>query len=215
MQIYEITQPQQQNTQIDEVVGGLARMAGQAIAGSRVGQAVGQAVGGAKQAFQQSTVGQTLQRAQDIQAQAKLSGQQSMIAKTLYDQWNRKVMALTNAAGGQPVNVNEYEDQLRDFIEKVVLNNRRILDLDQPSQDRIETSITDIMKNQSNRDGLQKAFQNLATQASVARADPAKQQQVPNPAQMIQRMQSGAPLRKTGNPAVDQLLAALGVPLQP
>jgi hypothetical protein len=150
---------------------------------------------------------------QQGQQQRALGGQQSALAKTAYDQWNRKVMALTNAAGGQPVDINDYENHLVDFVQKVVLNNRRIDDLDQSSQTRINAVIDEIVKNQSDRAGLQKAFQNLIVQASVARSDPAKQQQVPNPQQMIQRMQGGTPIRQTGNPAVDQLLAALGIPV--
>jgi carbamate kinase len=192
MQIHEILTEQR----LDELPAALGKLAQGA-------KNVAAGVQGAAAGFQQS------------QQQRAFTGQQSALAKAAYDQWNRKVMALSNAAGGQPVDPNDYKNHLADFVEKTILNNRKIQDLDAASQTRINTAMGEIIKNQADRAGLQKSFQNLITQSAVSREDPAKASQAPNLQQLLQRMQSGAPMRKTNNPAVDQLLTALGVPLQP
>lgn len=210
MQIYEITKPDPEH--LDEVVGGLARMAGQAIAGSKLGQAVGQAAGAVKQGFQQSAVGQTLQKAGDVQQQAKLAGSIGQMSNLAYQQWNKKKLALLNAAGGQPIE-NE-EAHLADFVQKTLLNNRQITDLDPPSQRKIEAAITNVMTAGNDRRKLQQAFTDLVTQSTAARQDPAKQtQQKVSVDNMITTLANRG-VSKTGNIAVDQLLSALGIPLK-
>lgn len=216
MQIDEITQPNKKNTQVDEVVGstmgGLARMAGQAVAGTRAGQAVSQAVGGAKQAFQQSRVGQTLQRAQDTQAQAQLTGNISQLSNAAYQQWNKKKLALMTSAAGQPIE-NE-EGHLTDFVQTVILGGRRIEDMDPPSVAKIERAITGVMNAGNDRAKLQQAFTALVTQALAVRPDPAKQQmQKVNVDNMITTLANRG-VSRTNNQAVDTLLQALGIPLK-
>ena len=163
MQIHELTQPKQE--QLDELVGGLARMAGQAIAKSPVGQAVG----AAKQAFQKSAVGQTLQKAGDLERQAKISAQTQALAKNTLQTWNDRVIRLTQAAGGFPVDETTYRNNLNDFVQKVMLGNQPINSLDASSRPKITSAIDAVVTDRSDRARMQTAFNNLVTQATVAR----------------------------------------------
>jgi myosin heavy subunit len=150
---------------------------------------------------------------QQSRQQRSLDQQQKMIANIAYKQWNRKAMSLANAAQGQPVDATDYENHLVDFVEKVILTNRSIKELDLVSQQKLEGVIGNIVQNRSDRATVQRAFGDLVIQAAASRVDPAKQkQQTVNVDQMIQRMQT-RPISKTGNVAVDQLLTALGIPL--
>lgn len=162
MQIYELTQPKQE--QLDELVGGLARMAGQAIAKSPVGQAVG----AAKQAFQKSAVGQTLQRAGDLEQQAKISAQTQALAKHTLQTWNDRVTQLTQAANGFPVDETTYKNNLNDFVQKVMLGNQPIASLDASSRPKITSAIDAVVADRDDRVKMTTAFNNLVTQAKVA-----------------------------------------------
>jgi hypothetical protein len=169
MQIYELTQPDQE--QLDEVVGGLARMAGQAIAKSPVGQAVGSAVGAAKQGFQQSAIGQTLQKAGDVEQQAKLGAQTQGLAKAALQQWNNKVLQLTQANKGQPVGDQEYFTQLQDFANRVMLQGG-FARLDGTSAKRVKQAIADVTAVRNNPNQLQGKMEQLVTATAASRQDP-------------------------------------------
>lgn len=169
MQIYELTQAKQE--QLDEVVGGLARMAGQAIAKSPVGQAVGQAVGAAKQGFQQSAIGQTLQKAGDVEQQAKMSAQTQGLAKAALQQWNNKVLQLTQANKGQPVGDQEYFTQLQDFANRVMLQGG-FARLDGTSAKRVKQAIADVTAVRNNPNQLQDKMAQLVTATAASRQDP-------------------------------------------
>ena len=172
MQIHEITQPDQ--TQLDEVVGGLARMAGQAIAKSPVGQAVGQVAGAAKQAYQQSTVGQTLQKAGDVERQARVQSQTQAVSKAALQQWNNRVAQLTQASGGQPIDPAEYKRNLSDFVERMMLRSYKIADLDSTSNARVDQALDTVVQARNDRRTLEPAFEKLAQQALASRLDTAR-----------------------------------------
>lgn len=101
------------------------------------------------------------------------------LAGTFLQQWGKKVVSLTNASGGQPVADDEYNDHLKDYVQKVMLNDRTIDQLDTNSQNRIDAGIDAVMKNRNDRQALPQAFNQLVTAASVARDDPAKTQYQP------------------------------------
>lgn len=174
MQIHELTQPSQQ--QLDEVVGGLARMAGQAIARSGLGQAVGQAAGDIKQGFQQSGIGQTLSKAGDIERQAKVSGNIQNLANAAFKQWTNKTLQLLQASGGQPIDEKDYKNHLTDFVQKVMLGNKSIDTLDATSKPRIQKALDDVVAGRNDRQKLPTAFKELVTQATAARVEPSKAQ---------------------------------------
>lgn len=126
----------------------------------QIGAGIKGAVAGAQQSAQTRKVSQNTQA----------------LAQTALSQWGKKVIALTNAAGGQPVSNDEYNDHLKDFVQKVMLNNRQIDQLDANSQSRIDAGIDAVMNNRNDRQKLPQAFNQLVTAASVARDDPSKTQ---------------------------------------
>ena len=236
MLIHELTKPK--NEQLDEVVGGLARMAGQAIAQSPVGQAVGRAVDATKQ----GGIAQALQKIGDVEQTAQIQGQTQALSQAALKQWNNRVMQLMQASGGQPVDETEYHDHLKDFVERTMLSNRSIDNLDQNSQTRLDSAIDAVMTNRGDTRKLQTAFQQLAGAALVSRDDPAKTRQAaaqPGQAQMTPQQATTAiktalqrnigaggtqalatvlkqvagtnAVRSTGNPATDSLLNTLGI----
>lgn len=146
MQINEITQPRQLN-EVD-IVGGIKSAAA----------GVQNFVGNLQQQQQQKTVQQNTQA----------------VATAAQKQWNNKVLQLTQASGGQPVDQKEYHEHLRDFIEKTMLNNRSIDNLDANSSVRLDQAIDAVVLNRSDTKKLQQAFQQLAGAALVARDDPNK-----------------------------------------
>jgi hypothetical protein len=97
-----------------------------------------------------------------------------MAAKAALQQWNNKVIQLTQAAAGQPVDATEYENQLGDFVERIMLRNYKIADMEPQSQQRIEQAIGDVVQNRNDRNSLASSFEKLAQQTVVARLDPAK-----------------------------------------
>jgi len=147
MQIYELTQSKQQLDEID-IVGGIKKAVG----------GVQGAVAGFQQSQQQRAVQQNTQG----------------VAKAAMQQWNNKVIQLTQAAGGQPVDPAEYENQLADFVERVMLRSYKIADMEPQSQQRIEQAIGQVVAGRNDRRALAPAFEKLTQQALVARLDPAK-----------------------------------------
>lgn len=146
MQIHDITKKQQ----LDEVdIVGAAK---KAVAG----------VQGAVAGFQQS------------QQQRQIQQNTSALAKAAMQQWNNKVIQLTQAAGGQPVDPTEYENQLSDFVERVMLKSYKIADMEPQSQQRIEQAIGAVVNGRNDRRALGPAFEKLVQQAMVSRLDPAK-----------------------------------------
>ncbi len=123
---------------------------------------IGAGIKGAIAGAQQSA--QTRKVAQNTQA----------LAQTALSQWGKKVVALTNAAGGQPVDPTDYTTHLTDFVQKVLLGGTRVQDLDTSSQPKVSAAIKGVVDNRADRGKLPQAFNALVTQASVARPDPAK-----------------------------------------
>ena len=146
MQIHEITHKQR----LDEVdiIGGIKK----AVSG----------VQGAVAGFQQS------------QQQRQVQQNTAALAKAALQQWNNKVIQLTQAAGGQPVDATEYENQLSDFVERVMLRSYKIADMEPQSQTRIEQALGAVVQGRNDRRALGPAFEKLVQQATVARLDPAK-----------------------------------------
>jgi len=104
----------------------------------------------------------------------KVQQNTAMASKVALQQWNNKVIQLTQAAGGQPVDPTEYENQLADFVERVMLRSYKIGDMDPQSQQRIEQAIGDVVQNRNDRNALSSAFEKLAQQTVVARLDSTK-----------------------------------------
>ena len=98
------------------------------------------------------------------------------LAQTALTQWGKKVMALTNAANGQPVDENDYKNHLTDFVQKVMLGNKPIDTLDATSKPKIQKAIDDVVAGRNDRNKLPQAFNALVTQASAARVEPGKAQ---------------------------------------
>jgi hypothetical protein len=157
-------------------------------------------------------------RTQQVQSQ-----QVNQLADMAYKQWMKKLVAMQVAAQGQPIDNDEYSDNLQDFVGRVLLGNKSIDTLDNRSKQRISAAIDGIMRAKDSpqaRYELPQAFQELARQASVARQDPAQAKQtqmdinqIVQAAQQI-KQQTNQPVGSTGNPSVDALLAALGIPLK-
>ena len=146
MQIHEITHKQR----LDEVdiIGGIKK----AVSG----------VQGAVAGFQQN------------QQQRQVQQNTAALSKAALQQWNNKVIQLTQAAGGQPVDPTEYENQLSDFVERIMLRSYKIADMEPQSQQRIEQAIGAVVQGRNDRRALAPAFEKLVQQATVARLDPAK-----------------------------------------
>lgn len=124
----------------------------------QIGAGIKGAVAGAQQSAQARKVTQNTQA----------------LAQTALTQWGKKVIALTNAAGGQPVDPTDYTNHLTDFVQKVMLGGTRVQDLDPSSQPKVAAAIKGVVDTRGDRTKLPQAFNALVTQASVARPDPAK-----------------------------------------
>lgn len=184
MQIHEITYKQR----LDEVdiIGGIKK----AVSG----------VQGAVAGFQQS------------QQQRQVQQNTSALAKAAQQQWNNKVIQLTQAAGGQPVDVTEYENQLSDFVERVMLRSYKVADMDPESQTRIEQALGAVVRSRNDRRALGPAFEKLVQQATVARLDPAKTAyQSPAAQKTVGPGAKQAPGAKTPAPPLNPAQAASAV----
>jgi hypothetical protein len=111
---------------------------------------------------------------QQSQQQRQVQQNTAALAKAALQQWNNKVIQLTQAAGGQPVDPTDYENNLNDFVERVMLRTYKIADLDDSSQTRVEQAIGAVVQGRNDRRALAPAFEKLVQQATVARLDPAK-----------------------------------------
>jgi len=72
------------------------------------------------------------------------------------------------------VDPDEYENNLSDFVERVMLKSYKIQDMDPQSQTRIEQALGAVVQGRNDRRALAPAFEKLVQQAMVARLDPAK-----------------------------------------
>jgi hypothetical protein len=113
---------------------------------------------------------------QQSQQQRQVQQNTAALAKTALQQWNNKVIQLTQAAGGQPVDEKEYKTYLTDFVQKVMLGNKSIDNLDAASKPRIQKAIDDVVAGRNDRNKLSSTFNELVTQATVARTTPTKAQ---------------------------------------
>jgi hypothetical protein len=120
------------------------------------------AVKGAAQGWQQS------------QQQRQTAQNTKLLAQAALRQWSNKVMQLNQAAQGQPVDNQQYEAQLADFVERTLLRGAGITDLDDPSETKIEAAIGAVLAARNNPKTLPQAFENLVSQTVVARMDPNK-----------------------------------------
>ena len=120
------------------------------------------AVKGAIAGFQQGRQQRAIQQNTQAAAQAALK------------QWTNKVIMLSQAAQGQPVDATDYENHLADFVERVMLRSYKIADMDPGSQQKLEAALGSVVQSRNNAQQLKTAFNNLVQQAMVARLDPAK-----------------------------------------
>lgn len=201
---------------------------------------LGQIGAGIKGAIAGSKAGTGATAGFNAAAQAKGVQQNTQaVANAALTQWNNKVLQLMQANQGQPISDNEYNDHLKDFLQKTMLGNRRIDYLDINSQGRIDQAIDAVMKNRNNKTALSQSFQQLAGAALAARMDPNRMQQrqtgsvTTSPQQVqsaiqktiqqlgphvsttlataVQNAAGVAQVRSTGNPATDALLNNLGI----
>jgi len=111
---------------------------------------------------------------QQSQQQRQVQQNTQALSKAAMQQWNNKVVQLTQAAGGQPVDPDEYETQLSDFVERTMLRSYKIKDMEPQSQQRLEQAMGAVVQGRNDRKALGPAFEKLTQQALVARLDPAK-----------------------------------------
>ena len=172
---------------------------------------------------------------------AALGNQQAQVATTTaalsqaaLKQWNNKVLQLQQANQGMPISDQEYDTNLEDFVDRVMLQGR-LDSLDQTSLTRLTPAMDAVLKARNDPKLLPTAFEKMVAAVNVARQDPAKATQAPqyNPQQTaatvkqvlasanvntqavaaaLQQAAGGAlTATKQPNPMVNSLLNALGV----
>ena len=111
---------------------------------------------------------------QQSQQQRQVQQNTAALSKSAQQQWNNKVIQLTQAAGGQPVDPADYESNLRDFVERTMLRSYKIDSMEPQSQGRLDQAIKAVVQSRNDRRTLGPVFEKMVQQALVARLDPAK-----------------------------------------
>lgn len=154
-------------------------------------------------------------------AQTNTATQQ--VAKLVMQQWQNKMVQLTRAASttGGAVSDQEYGEQLEDFIERVLLQNKRVEDLDQQSGQRLDAIMQKIVAGRNDAKALPELFNNLTAVTTAARVDTTKfkggQTQQPTAQQGAQNLSQANPqvavkqaLKGVNTSALNQQIAAVG-----
>lgn len=111
----------------------------------------------------------------DYLVKRRTAAQTRDLASQAQKQWAGREAQLQAAAGpGKPIDPTRYEDTLADFVQRVMLANRRITDLDDASEIEIERAIGDIIAARGNAGAMEEAWLRLTQQSLVAREDLAK-----------------------------------------
>jgi len=95
------------------------------------------------------------------------------VAKLALQQWQSKVLTLIRANQNMPITDREYTDNLKDFIEKTLLQ-KPLTTLDQLSRQRLGVQINNVLASRNDPKKLQQTFQELAVNTAAARQDPTR-----------------------------------------
>jgi hypothetical protein len=166
--------------------------------------------------------------------QAQVATSTAALSQAALKQWNNKVLQLQQANQGMPISDQEYDTNLVDFVDRVMLQGR-LDSLDQTSLTRLTPAMDAVIKARNDPKLLPAAFEKMVAVVNVARQDPAKASRTPQlapqqTAATVQQVLKGANVNtqavaaalqqaaggtltatKQPNPMVNSLLNALGV----
>jgi hypothetical protein len=166
--------------------------------------------------------------------QAQVATSTAALSQAALKQWNNKVLQLQQANQGMPISDQEYDTNLEDFVDRVMLQGR-LDSLDQTSLTRLTPAMDAVIKARNDPKLLPAAFEKMVAVVNVARQDPAKASRTPQlapqqTAATVQQVLKGANVNtqavaaalqqaaggtltatKQPNPMVNSLLNALGV----
>ena len=166
--------------------------------------------------------------------QAQVATSTAALSQAALKQWNNKVLQLQQANQGMPISDQEYDTNLEDFVDRVMLQGR-FDSLDQTSMSRLTPAMDAVLKVRNDPKLLPAAFEKMVSAVNVARQDPAKATQAPQytpqqTAATVQQVLKGANVNtqavatalqqaaggtltatKQANPMVNSLLNSLGV----
>jgi len=166
--------------------------------------------------------------------QAQVATSTAALSQAALKQWNNKVLQLQQANQGMPISDQEYDTNLEDFVDRVMLQGR-LDSLDQTSLTRLTPAMDAVIKARNDPKLLPAAFEKMVAVVNVARQDPAKSSQTPQftpqqSAATVKQVLAGANVNtqavatalqqaaggaltatKQPNPMVNSLLNALGV----
>ena len=166
--------------------------------------------------------------------QAKVATSTAALSQAALKQWNSKVLQLQQANQGMPISDQEYDTNLEDFVDRVMLQGR-LDSLDQTSLTRLTPAMDAVLKVRNDPKLLPAAFEKMVAVVNVARQDPNKATQAPQytpqqTAATVQQVLQGANVNtqavatalqqvaggtltatKQPNPMINSLLNAFGV----
>jgi hypothetical protein len=166
--------------------------------------------------------------------QAQVATSTAALSQAALKQWNNKVLQLQQANQGMPISDQEYDTNLEDFVDRVMLQGR-LDSLDQTSLTRLTPAMDAVIKARNDPKLLPAAFEKMVAVVNVARQDPAKASRTPQftpqqTAATVKQVLAGANVNtqavaaalqqaaggqltatKQPNPMVNSLLNALGV----
>ena len=116
--------------------------------------------------------------------QAQVATSTAALSQAALKQWNNKVLQLQQANQGMPISDQEYDTNLEDFVDRVMLQGR-LDSLDQTSLTRLTPAMDAVIKARNDPKLLPAAFEKMVAVVNVARQDPNKSTQAPqyNPQQ--------------------------------
>jgi len=166
--------------------------------------------------------------------QAQVATSTAALSQAALKQWNNKVLQLQQANQGMPISDQEYDTNLEDFVDRVMLQGR-LDSLDQTSLTRLTPAMDAVIKARNDPKLLPAAFEKMVAVVNVARQDPAKASQTSQftpqqTAATVKQVLAGANVNtqavaaalqqaaggqltatKQPNPMINSLLNALGV----
>jgi hypothetical protein len=166
--------------------------------------------------------------------QAQVATSTAALSQAALKQWNNKVLQLQQANQGMPISDQEYDTNLEDFVDRVMLQGR-LDSLDQTSVTRLTPAMDAVIKARNDPKLLPAAFEKMVAVVNVARQDPAKSAQTSQftpqqTAATVKQVLAGANVNtqavaaalqqaaggqltatKQPNPMINSLLNALGV----
>ena len=114
------------------------------------------------------------------------------VAKKALEQWQGKVVTLQRANQNMPISDQEYTNNLKDFIENVLLQ-KPLTTLDQTSRQRMGAQINAVLAAKNDPKALPKAFNTLVVNTAAARQDPGRLGRTPGQQQQQQTGQRQQP----------------------